>query len=36
VSFSLKADREAPLSMTWKDNKGAVYSKSVDIAFTAA
>jgi sulfur-oxidizing protein SoxZ len=36
VSFSLKADREAPLTMTWKDNKGGVYSQSVDIAFTAA
>jgi sulfur-oxidizing protein SoxZ len=36
VSFSLRADREGPLTMTWKDNKGAVYSQSVDIAFAAA
>lgn len=36
VSFSLRADREAPLAMTWKDNKGGVYTHSVDIAFTAA
>jgi len=36
VSFSLRADREAPLKMTWKDNKGGVYTQSVDIAFTAA
>ncbi len=36
VSFSLRADREAPLTMRWKDNKGGVYTQSVDIAFTAA
>jgi sulfur-oxidizing protein SoxZ len=36
VSFTLRADREAPLAMTWKDNKGGVYSQSVDIAFTRA
>ncbi len=36
VSFTLRADREAPLAMTWKDNKGGVYSQSVNIAFTAA
>ena len=36
VSFTLRADREAPLAMTWKDNKGGVYSQSVDIAFTTA
>jgi sulfur-oxidizing protein SoxZ len=36
VSFSLKADREAPLSLIWRDNKGGLYSKSVDIAFTTA
>ncbi|MGE5231948.1 MAG: thiosulfate oxidation carrier complex protein SoxZ, partial [Deltaproteobacteria bacterium] len=36
VSFSLRADREAPLTMTWKDNKGGVYTRSVNIAFTAA
>lgn len=36
VTFSLKADREAPLVMTWKDNKGGVYSQSVHIGFAAA
>jgi sulfur-oxidizing protein SoxZ len=36
VSFSLKADREGPLVMTWKDNKGEVYSQTVNIAFAAA
>ena len=36
VSFTLKADREGPLTMTWKDNKGGVYSQSVNIAFNAA
>jgi sulfur-oxidizing protein SoxZ len=36
VSFSLKADREAPLTLTWKDNKGGVFKQSVNIAFTAA
>jgi sulfur-oxidizing protein SoxZ len=36
VSFTLRADREAPLAMTWKDNKGGVYSQSADIAFTTA
>jgi sulfur-oxidizing protein SoxZ len=36
VSFSLRADRQAPLTMTWKDNKGGVYTQSVNIAFTAA
>lgn len=34
VTFSLKADREAPLTLTWKDNKGGVYRQSADIAFT--
>ena len=36
VSFNLKADREAPLVMTWKDNKGGVYRQTVNIAFPAA
>jgi len=36
VSFTLRADREAPLAMSWKDNKGGVYSQSADIAFTTA
>ena len=36
VSFTLRADREAPLAITWKDNKGGVYSQSANITFTAA
>ncbi len=33
VEFSLRAAREAPLTMTWKDNKGVVFEQSVDITF---
>jgi len=33
VEFSLRADREAPLTFTWKDNKGGVFQRSVDIRF---
>jgi hypothetical protein len=36
VSFTLKADKEAPLAMAWTDTKGSVYRKSVDIAFASA
>lgn len=36
ISFTLRADREAPLSMVWTDNKGGVFEQSTDIAFTAA
>jgi sulfur-oxidizing protein SoxZ len=36
VTFSLKADREGPLTMTWKDNKGGVYTQTANIAFAAA
>jgi thiosulfate oxidation carrier complex protein SoxZ len=36
VSFTLTADKEAPLTMVWTDSKGGVYRKSVDIAFAAA
>jgi sulfur-oxidizing protein SoxZ len=36
VSFSLKADKEAPLTMVWTDNKGAVFRQSVNIGFGAA
>jgi sulfur-oxidizing protein SoxZ len=36
VTFTVRADREAPLTMTWKDNRGGVFRQSVDIAFTAA
>jgi sulfur-oxidizing protein SoxZ len=36
ISFTLRADREAPLTMAWSDNQGGVFKQSVDIAFTAA
>jgi sulfur-oxidizing protein SoxZ len=36
VSFTLKADKEAPLTMTWTDNKGAIFKQSVKISFTRA
>jgi sulfur-oxidizing protein SoxZ len=36
VSFTLKADKEAPLTMAWTDSKGGVYRQSVAIAFAAA
>lgn len=36
VSFTLKADREAPLTITWTDNKGSAYRQTVNVAFAAA
>ena len=36
VSFTLKADKEAPLTMVWTDSKGGVYRRSVNVAFAAA
>ena len=35
VSFSLKADREGPLTMVWTDNKGLSFKQSVKISFAA-
>lgn len=35
VGFSLLATKEAPVSVTWKDNKGGVYTQSADIKFSA-
>ncbi len=35
ISFTLKADKEAPLAMVWTDNKGGVFKQSVDITFAA-
>jgi len=35
VEFSLRADREAPLAFTWKDNTGGVFTQTVDIRFLA-
>ena len=36
ISFSLKADKEAPLTMVWTDNKGGVYRQTAAVAFAAA
>jgi sulfur-oxidizing protein SoxZ len=36
VTFTLRADKEAPLTMVWTDNKGAAFKQSVGIRFTAA
>ena len=36
VSFTLTADKEAPLTMVWTDSKGGVYRQSIAIAFAAA
>jgi sulfur-oxidizing protein SoxZ len=36
ISFTLKADKEAPLAMVWTDNQGGVFTQTVDIAFAAA
>jgi sulfur-oxidizing protein SoxZ len=36
ISFTLRADREAPLTMVWSDNKGGVFRQSAAIAFAAA
>ena len=35
VSFTLKADREAPLTMAWSDNHGATFRQSVNISFVS-
>ena len=34
VTFPLKASREAPLAITWKDNRGGVFRQSADIKFS--
>jgi sulfur-oxidizing protein SoxZ len=36
VSFTLKADKEAPLTMIWTDNKGGVYRQTANVAFASA
>lgn len=36
ISFTLRADREAPLTMVWSDNKGGVFRQSAAIAFASA
>ena len=35
VSFTLKADKEGPLTMVWTDNKGAAFKQSVNIRFVS-
>jgi sulfur-oxidizing protein SoxZ len=36
VSFTVKADKEAPLTMVWTDNQGAAFKHSVGISFASA
>jgi sulfur-oxidizing protein SoxZ len=36
ISFTLRADKEASLTMVWSDNKGGVYRQSARITFSAA
>jgi sulfur-oxidizing protein SoxZ len=36
ISFTLRADREGPLTMVWSDNKGGVFRQSAAIAFASA
>ena len=36
ISFTLKADREAPLAMVWTDNRGGVFKQSAEIKFVSA
>lgn len=36
VSFTLRAQKEAPLTMVWTDNKGATFKHSVNISFASA
>jgi sulfur-oxidizing protein SoxZ len=34
LTFPLKATREAPLEITWTDNRGGVFRQSADITFS--
>ena len=34
VTFPVKATKEAPVTVTWKDNKGGVYHQTVDVRFS--
>lgn len=36
VAFQLKADKEAPISFVWRDNKGGEYTGSTEIKFATA
>lgn len=33
VAFPLRATREAPLAITWTDNRGGVFRQSADVRF---
>jgi sulfur-oxidizing protein SoxZ len=33
VTFPLKATREEPVTVTWKDNKGGVYHQTAEVRF---
>jgi sulfur-oxidizing protein SoxZ len=33
VEFPLRVDREAPLTIAWRDNKGGVFTQQVEIKF---
>jgi sulfur-oxidizing protein SoxZ len=35
VSFTLRVDREGPLTMVWTDNKGDSFKQSVPISFAS-
>ena len=35
VAFPLRATREAPVEITWKDNKGRVFRQSAELKFSA-
>jgi sulfur-oxidizing protein SoxZ len=35
VSFTIKADKEGPLTMVWTDNKGLSFKQSVKISFAS-
>jgi len=34
VAFPLKATREAPLTITWKDNRGGVFRQTAELRFS--
>ncbi len=36
IAFTVRADREAPLTFTYKDNTGKTYQNSVPVAFQPA
>ncbi len=36
VSFTLRADKEGPLTIVWTDSKGSTFTKTANIAFASA